>query len=214
MLKFCIHSWLYLWGLPFAGMWCYVIWWKMYWHLRRSSCPIVRSPGNACSVLPKHVASHSRRWHSLWLLLWEQVSLQWHIFSHLHIANPCSYGLSVILALCGELSLGESTDLSFYRLWDEWMFIWSQIFVNVWLLQLLFSMFLFSCVCTLCTVPVTTLTVPRVKWRLPQTAWTGPATLSKELLRCFVCQERVESYLTTVWHCGLFRICPSFCFVT
>jgi hypothetical protein len=152
--------------------------------------PIVRIHGIACSVLPKHAASHSRRWHPLWLILWEQVSLQWCIFSHLHIANPCSYGLSVILALCGELALEESTDLSCDRLWNEWMFIWSQIFVNIWLFWLLLFVFLFNCICTLCTVPVTILTIPRVKWCLPQTVWTGPATLLKELVRCFVCQER------------------------
>jgi len=39
MLKFCIHSWLDLWGLLFAEMWCYVIWWKNVLTLRRSSCP-------------------------------------------------------------------------------------------------------------------------------------------------------------------------------
>jgi hypothetical protein len=126
----------------------------------------------------------------LWLLLWKQVSLQWPRFSHMHISNPCSYGLSVILAPCGELALEESMDLSCDRVWNKWMFIWSQIFVNIWLLQLLLSVFLFHCLCTLCPVPITILTTPRVKWCLPQTVWTGSVTLLKELLRCFVCQER------------------------
>lgn len=190
MLKFCIHSWLDLWGLLFAGMWCFVIWWKCTDIWEDSPVPIVRIPGNACSVVPKHAASRSRRRHSLWLLLWEQVSLQWHRFSHLHISNPCSYGLSVILAPCGELALEEFMDPSCERLWNEWMFIWNQIFVNIWLLQLLQFVFLFNCLCTLCTVPITILTIPRVKWGWPQTVWTGPVTLLKEIPRCFVCQER------------------------
>ena len=177
----------------FAGMWCYVIWWKCtdIWEIL--AVPIVRIPGKACSFLTKYAASHSRRPHYFWSLLWEQVSLRLHRFSHLHVSNPCSYGLSLICAFCGDLSVEEAMDLLCDRQWNEWMLIWSQIFVNIWLLQLLLYEFLFNCICTVCTAPFTILTIPRAKWCLPQTVWSILASLLKELLCCFVCEETVKS---------------------
>ena len=172
MLKFCIHSWLDLWGFLFAGMWCFVISWKCTDIGEDPPVPIVRIPRNACSFIPKCAASHSRRQHSLWLLLWEQVPFQWHRFSHLHISNPCFYGLSVILAPCGELCLEESMDLSRDRLRNEWMFMWNQIFVNISLLQLLGFVFLFNCICTVCSVPITILTIKGKA--IPLQSWSGP----------------------------------------
>jgi hypothetical protein len=100
----------------------------------------------------------------------------------------------------------------FYHLYNMgWGVKIMKLLIMTLLLRLVF---LFNCVCTLCTVPITILTVLSVKWCLPQTVWTGPTTLLKEYLCCLVRQERVWSYLTTVWHFGLFGFCPWFCFAT